>query len=160
FESCLPDTLKGSEWLRFRLGSSGPFGVSRLVGNTRRRNRGQAAQKAGAPEADSTLVAARRTRRGSPAAMPTAARRAGFMSHPSRPLLVDDHSRPRGLFAEALLLLVGELLRFENYENLLQGARERKRHLVDVVLDNRRAGVLADVERLIERESDRQRPRN
>src|SRR5262249_9100981 len=61
------------------------------------------------------------------------------------------------LFAQRLPFLRRQFLRFEDHDELLERAREGKRHLVDVVLDHVRSGVCADIERLVEREADSDR---
>src|SRR5215470_3696698 len=69
--------------------------------------------------------------------------------------LVNGRSGPRLFCLESLPLLCRQLLGLEYHHDLLQGAGELERHLVEVGLDDRRSGVLADVEGLIERETHR-----
>src|SRR5262245_6983160 len=60
-----------------------------------------------------------------------------------------DYSRPARTAGALLVQLDHELVEL---------AGELERHFVDVVLDDRRAGVLADVEGLVEREPAADRP--
>src|SRR5262245_40556986 len=61
---------------------------------------------------------------------------------------------------QMLLLLLAELLRFENDDELRQRSAKRERHLALVLVQHRGASVLADVEGFIERKANPDRLRN
>jgi hypothetical protein len=67
-------------------------------------------------------------------------------------------ARLRFLAQQPLSLFLGQRLRFQNHDELFEGPGKAVWHLVQVVLNDRGAGVFSDVERLIEREVDRDRP--
>src|SRR5262252_4157451 len=71
---------------------------------------------------------------------------AGLLSGPDR--LV-------GQFLELLLVVEAEAALAELDLDLLERTRELERHLLQVVLDDGRASVLADIERFVEREASR-----
>jgi hypothetical protein len=58
------------------------------------------------------------------------------------------------------LFLLAELLRLENHGEFRQRPGEAERHLVFVLLQHWRSGVLTDIEGFIEREADPDRLRN
>src|SRR6516165_8773223 len=74
--------------------------------------------------------------------------------------LMNGHRGPCFFLQQGLSLFRRKLLRFENDDKFLERARERKRHLVDVVLHHRSSRVTADIEGFIERETNRYRSRN
>src|SRR5208337_5312520 len=61
-------------------------------------------------------------------------------------------------FLNFSLILGAELFRTDVDDDLLEGASELEWHLIGVVLTDRGAGILADVQRLIEGEAEGQRP--
>src|SRR5262245_46127810 len=70
-------------------------------------------------------------------------------------------NRHRGLgllLEQAFPLFLCQFLRFENHHDLLESSGERKRHLARVGLGDRSPRVFADVERLIERETNADGP--
>src|SRR5215475_4836055 len=76
---------------------------------------------------------------------------------PARPfsfLSMDGHGRPRLFLKKAFSFLGREVVRFENNDKFVECARERKRHLVNVVLNDRRSHVAADVECFVKREAN------
>src|SRR5262245_64579923 len=62
------------------------------------------------------------------------------------------------LLEQAFSLLLRQLLRFEKHHDLPEDSGERKRHLAPVGLDDGSPRVFADVERLIERETNADGP--
>lgn len=59
------------------------------------------------------------------------------------------HGRSRQLGKEPLLVLFAELVWLEHDEKLVQGSSVRERHLVEIILQDGRPRVLADIEGLV-----------
>ena len=68
---------------------------------------------------------------------------------------LNGHNDLRFPTLEPLSLLAAQLLGLQHDDELLKRAGKRKWHLVYVILNDRGASVFADVESLVERETDR-----